>query len=649
MLAEALVERVLGEGAQVLDRFPGAALDGVRYEPPFPFLRGREYGRARATPCCSADFVTADDGTGLVHTAIAFGEDDFRLGERYGLNVVNPVLPDGTYDERIGQYAGRFVKDADADLIEDLERRGRLLRAEELRALLPALLALGTRSSTTPSRPGTSRPRRCATACWPPTRRSAGTRSTSSTGASATGWRATSTGRSRASATGARRCRSGADEDGNVTVHRLVRRARGALGRAGSTDPHRPYVDDVTFPCPQCSGKTARRVPEVIDVWFDSGAMPFAQWHAPFENEERFEEQFPADFICEAIDQTRGWFYSLLAISTLLFRPAAVRERRLPRPDPRRRGPEDVEVQGQHRRALGRHRPLRRRRVALVLLHLQAAVGRLPLLDGRRSARACACSCASSGTLRVLRPVRARRAGRGDRRRRRPSSTAGSARGSAATVEEVTERLDAYDATIAGRAIGELRRRPLQLVRAPLAAALLGGRRRARFATLREASLTVSQLLAPFTPFVADEIYENLDGSEPSRPPRATGPEPARATSSSSATWRRARDGARSACARAATAKVKLRQPLREAVVVAAGASATRSSASPTSCASELNVKALRFVGRRRRARRLELKPNYRALGPRFGKLDAAGRRGGRGARRLPRRRGAARGRPGRR
>ena len=120
----------------------------------------------------------------------------------------------------------------------------------------------------------------------PPTRRSAGTRSTSSTGASATGWRTTSTGRSRASATGARRCRSGATRTA-TSRHRLLRRARGALGREASTDPHRPYVDDITFPSPQCSGKIARRVPEVIDVWFDSGAMPFAQWHAPFENAGR--------------------------------------------------------------------------------------------------------------------------------------------------------------------------------------------------------------------------------------------------------------------------------------------------------------------------------------------------------------------------
>jgi isoleucyl-tRNA synthetase len=162
VLAEALVERVLPEGAQILARFPGAALDGVRYQPPFNFIKGAEYGE-RGHTVLLGDFVTAEDGTGLVHTAIAFGEDDFRLGAQYGLNVVNPVRLDGTYDERIKGYEGRFVKDADADL-----------------------------------------------ACWTPTSTSPGTLSTSSTGASAAGWRTTSTGRCRASATGARRCRCGA-------------------------------------------------------------------------------------------------------------------------------------------------------------------------------------------------------------------------------------------------------------------------------------------------------------------------------------------------------------------------------------------------------------------------------------------------------
>ena len=210
VLAAALVERVVGEGSEELARFPGSALEGVRYEPPFAYIAGSEYGPLGHSVLLG-DFVTADDGTGLVHTAIAFGEDDYRLGTEAGLTVVNPVALDGTYDERIGAYAGRFVKDADRDLIEDLRARAASSCASRSSSTHTRTAgAAGRRSSTTPSPPGTSGPRASARSSSPPTRPSTGTRSTSSTAASASGWRATSTGRSPGSATGARRCPSGA-------------------------------------------------------------------------------------------------------------------------------------------------------------------------------------------------------------------------------------------------------------------------------------------------------------------------------------------------------------------------------------------------------------------------------------------------------
>ena len=137
VLAEARVEPVLGEGAEVLERFPGREIEGTAYEPPFPFIAADRVRRARPHRAGRRLRVSADDGTGLVHTAIAFGEDDFRLGEQYGLNVINPVRADGTYDERIGPYAGRFVKDADPDLIADLESRGLIYRAEQYEHAYP--------------------------------------------------------------------------------------------------------------------------------------------------------------------------------------------------------------------------------------------------------------------------------------------------------------------------------------------------------------------------------------------------------------------------------------------------------------------------------------------------------------------------------
>ncbi|CAB4860098.1 unannotated protein [freshwater metagenome] len=143
VVAEALVGRVLGDDAQILDRFPGRALEGLRYDPPFAYLDASEHG-PRGHTVLLADFVTAQDGSGLVHAAVAFGEDDFRLGRQAGLNVVNPVKADGTYDERIGPYAGRFVKDADQDLVADLRERGRLLRAEDYEHAYPHCWRCGT-------------------------------------------------------------------------------------------------------------------------------------------------------------------------------------------------------------------------------------------------------------------------------------------------------------------------------------------------------------------------------------------------------------------------------------------------------------------------------------------------------------------------
>ena len=194
-------------------------------------------------------------------------------------------------------------------------------------------------------------------------------------------------------------------------------------------------------------------MPEVIDVWFDSGSMPFAQWHAPFENQDKFEEQFPADYICEAIDQTRGWFYSLIAISTLLFDRAPTRPCLVPRPHRRSRGQEDVEVARQHRRALGRHRPPRRRRLPLVLPDQQ-----LPwdgyLFDADtvgESLRQFLLQLWNTYGFYVLyanvngvEPADVEPANDLDR---------WALSRLAATVETVTERLEHYDATRAGQAI----------------------------------------------------------------------------------------------------------------------------------------------------------------------------------------------------
>ena len=304
----------------MLDRFPGSEIAGTGYEPPFPFISAEEYG-PRAHTVLAADFVSADDGTGLVHTAIAFGEDDFRLGEQYGLNVVNPVRPDGTYDERIGPYEGRFVKDADPDLIADLQARGLVFRAEEYEHPYPHCWRCDTPLlyyakaewyiRTTARKDDLLKANEAIE--WYPFHIKHGR--FGKWLENNVDW-ALSRERYWGTPLPVWRCEEGHDRCvGSIAELREL---------AGDVpeDLHKPYIDDVAFACPEC-GEEMRRVPEVIDAWFDSGAMPFAQFHHPFENEELFEQRFPADFICEALDQTRGWFYSLLVESVLLFGQAS--------------------------------------------------------------------------------------------------------------------------------------------------------------------------------------------------------------------------------------------------------------------------------------------------------------------------------------
>ena len=269
ILAESRLAAVLGEDAEVLERVQGEQLVGARYEPPFPFIPAAAYGPKGHT-VLPADFVSAQDGTGLVHTAIAFGEDDFRLGEEQGLEVVNPVRLDGTYDERIGPYEGRFVKDADADLIEDLRSRERLLRAERIEHSYPHCWRCGTPLLyyAKPSwyiRTSQLRDRLLAaneTVTWHPEHIKHGRfgkwlennvdwalSRERYWGTPLPVWR---------NEAGETICVGSLDELEQLSGVRLA-------------DPHRPFVDDVEIPCP-AGGEPLRRVPEVIDVWFDSGS-----------------------------------------------------------------------------------------------------------------------------------------------------------------------------------------------------------------------------------------------------------------------------------------------------------------------------------------------------------------------------------------
>ena len=379
VLAGARVEAVLGDGAEVLDRFPGAAIAGTSYEPPFDYIT--DYG-PRGHTVLEADFVTTEDGTGLVHTAIAFGEDDFRLGEQYGITLQNPVKPDGTFDERVTDFAGRFVKEADDDIVEALRSSGRLLRAERYEHAYPhcwrcetpllyyaksswyvQTTAVADRMLAENEQIG-----------WHPDHIKHGR-----FGKWLEGNQDWALSRERYWGTPLPIWECGAED----CEERFCAGSIADLRERGGEVPedlHRPYIDEVTLRCEACGGEM-RRVVETIDAWYDSGSMPFAQFHYPFENEEVFDERFPGRL------HLRGHRPDprlvLLAARRLdaALRPLELPQLRLPGADPRPRGSEDVEEPRQRRRPLGRDRRPRRRRLPLVLPDRPAAVGRLPLLE----------------------------------------------------------------------------------------------------------------------------------------------------------------------------------------------------------------------------------------------------------------------------
>jgi isoleucyl-tRNA synthetase len=614
ILAETLVARVLGEGAQILERFPGRELEGVRYEPPFPFIPSSAYGPLGHSVLL-ADFVTADDGTGLVHTAIAFGETDFRLGEQYGLTVVNPVNLDGTYDERIGPYAGRWVKDADPDLIEDLRARGRLLRAETYEHSYPHCWRCGT-PLLYYAKPswyiGTSQVKDRLLASnesvnWYPEHVKYGR--FGKWLENNVDW-ALSRERYWGTPLPVWRC---ANE--HVTVIGSFA-ALEELTHKPLPDPHRPYVDEQTFPCPTC-GETATRVPEVIDVWFDSGSMPFAQYHAPHENEAHFKERFPADFICEALDQTRGWFYSLLAVSTLLFDRSSYRNvlclglildeegRKMSKSLGNVVAPWEV---------IDRYGADAFRWYFFTSKHPWDGY-RFSLETIGESVRQFLLQLWNTYGFYVL------YANASPSRPGEPEPTDLDhwvLSRLHATTATVIERLDQFDATIAGRALAEF-------VDDVSNWYVRRSRRRfwdgdpAALTTLHTVLVTVAKLLAPFCPFLADEIYDNLDGGDASVH-LTDFPEPGARDTELEERMTVVRETVRLGLAARGQAKIKIRQPLRAAVIVATGFERDAIEQLASVVRDELNVHELRFVSEADELGEIEVKPNYRTLGPRFGK-----------------------------
>lgn len=321
IVAEALADTVLGEDAAIVDRMTGADLIGRRYTPVFDHFAGHEHADS-AWRVIPADFVSTDDGTGIVHMAPAFGGDDYAAAQDNGLPLFNPVEPDGHFRDNWPLVGGQWFKDADKPLARDLKDRGLMFTQDVTVHNYPHDWRKGTPLMNYPVESwfvATQSRKDDLVALneqihWYPGH--VGTGRFGDWLANNVDWAL-----SRHRYWGTPLPIWVNDNDpAQVEVIGSIAELRDKAGSAvpddGTLDLHKPQVDGITWTA--ADGGTMRRVPEIIDVWFDSGAMPFAQWHYPFENRERFEANFPADFICEGVDQTRGWFYTLHAIATLV-------------------------------------------------------------------------------------------------------------------------------------------------------------------------------------------------------------------------------------------------------------------------------------------------------------------------------------------
>ncbi len=609
-------------------RFPGRELLGLRYRRPLELVDLPGEGQSRVV--VAGDFVTAEDGTGLVHIAPAFGADDFAVGRREGLELARPVAADGTFEgTRWPALEGRLVTDRETNrlIVQRLRDEGRYHLAQEHRHTYPhcwrcqSPLIYYARDSWF-VRTTAVRDRMLAITAqvdWHPPEVGAGR--FGEWLANNVDW-ALSRDRYWGTPLPVWTCDR---DDRHVEVVGSYARLAERWGQPlpAEFDPHKPFIDGYTWAC-ACGG-TMRRAPEVIDTWFDSGSMPYAQWHYPFEGEAEFQAHFPADFICEGVDQTRGWFYSLLAIATAAFDQPAYRH---------------VIVNELVLDAEGQKMSKSRGNVVepwQVIAEFGADAVRLYLLSSsqvwlpkRFDPRAV--PEVVGGFLNTLRNTYhffASYAG---------DWTPGGVPGAeltadrwlrsrlARTVRLVREAWDGYDVTAGTRAlmdfvVDDLSNWYVRLNRgrfwAPDAEA-----DPAASATLHQALVTTARLLAPAAPFMADWLHRGLAGSTVHLAgfPRPGAEDPALETAMDAV--RRLASLARAARERAG---LKVRQPLpRLQVAVPSAVRGPLLEELLPLLRSEVNVKTVEIVASDTDLVRLRGRPNFRSLGKRFGRQTPA-------------------------
>ena len=320
IVAKDCVERVFGEEVTIIEEFKGKELLGNKYLPIFDYAL-QEYNIEQAWKIIPASYVTIDDGTGIVHTAPAYGADDFEACAKAQIPMFNPIDRDGCFTDQVPEFKGQWFKEADRGIVKAIKKKGHMFRHETFEHNYPFDWRKGTPLMSYPVESWfiktTAVKDRMVdlnkTINWKP----------SSTGTGRFGtWLENNVdwaiSRQRYWGTPLPIWQSDKNSDvfeciGSVSELKM----KAGIPEDTEIDLHRPYIDELTWPAP--GGGTMRRVPDLLDVWFDSGSMPFAQWHYPIETQADFKDRFPADFIAEGVDQTRGWFYTLHALGTMLF------------------------------------------------------------------------------------------------------------------------------------------------------------------------------------------------------------------------------------------------------------------------------------------------------------------------------------------
>jgi isoleucyl-tRNA synthetase len=645
VLAANRMEEALGSGARVVRDVALDEVVGARYRAPFDLVGPGSPSDPEGDPASwrfvvVGDFVRTDEGTGVVHTGAAFGEDDLRAAREHGVPVINPVDGEAKFDERAGPYAGMYIRDADALIIEDLRSAGLLLFEGRTTHTYPFCWRCDT-PLVYYARPAwyvrTTKFRdellaANETVNWYPEHIKHGRYGD---------WLANNVDWSLS-----RERYWGTPlpiwicPNGHETVVGSLGELSELAGRdMTGTDPHRPGIDEITLPCPRC-GQEARRVPYLIDVWFDAGAMPYAQWGyrgAGSDGEDMFRRRFPADFIAEGLDQTRGWFYTLMAESVLLFGGSSYRNAVCL----------GLLLDGEGRKMSKRLGNVIEPgtvidRYGADALRWFLIAGGSPWSDRRVSMEAFAQivrqflltlwnTYAFFVTYANLdQPDLSAAPPPEDRP---PLDRWALSRLHRATAT-VREAMDAYDATRAAKRIAELVdelsnwyvRRSRRRFWDPARSGGASGDKVAAYATLHECLVTVAGLLAPFTPFIAEELYRNLTAERDPGAPESVHltdfptHDPALVDEDLERAMAVAREVVSLGRQVRTDAKVRVRQPLAEAAVHVGGDRAWLEPLLPL-VAEELNVKGVRFAESAQELSGWRAKPNFKALGPRLGRL----------------------------